>query len=441
MNLKFLLPAFVCFSIQHSWAQSPAETDDIKNVFKLGEVSVIGQKNVNTVSAEQIQKYGKNDAATALNLLPGVTLTSIGARNESVVNVRGFDLRQVPLFIDGIPVYVPYDGTVDLGRFTTFDVSEVQVSKGNASVLYGPNALGGAINVITRRPEKELEIQGATGYISGGYRTNFNVGSKWDRFYVQASFSQLNRDFFPMSKKFTPAEFEDGGRRENSYQHDRKYHIKVAFKTRIYYDVFKNLLNSWDDATFITMERGYAFSSIYNDYTIGGIVQHDYQIGMRNLLSTSVQYKQDVRREYDLGEPEQNMNDGNFTLAIEDRFRITEVLDLTAGVSYNNRKSFSAEDYNADTDEISNYPSNSNNAFNIQGALQYRLTPNQQLNLSAGKKTRFATPKDRYSYLMGTTIPNPDLKAEQSVNYDLTYSNRLFNRLFLDGSLFYSKIS
>ncbi|WP_293956620.1 MULTISPECIES: TonB-dependent siderophore receptor [unclassified Sphingobacterium] len=505
MNLKVLLPAFLCLSIQQSWAQSPEETDSIKNVFKLGEVTVIGQKNVNTVSAEQIQKYGKNDVAAALNLLPGVTLTSIGARNESVVNVRGFDLRQVPLFIDGIPVYVPYDGMVDLGRFTTFDVSEVQVSKGNASVLYGPNAMGGAINVITRKPQEALEIQGATGYISGGYRTNFNVGTKWDRFYVQASFSQLNRDYFPMSKKFTPTAFEDGGKRDNSYQNDRKYHIKVAFtptenseyalaysyqrgskgnpfyagsdtennqlnrprfwewpnwdkqslyflsnttidskqtiKTRIYYDIFKNLLNSWDDATFTTMDRGYAFTSIYNDYTIGGIVQHDYQTSKRNLLSTSVQYKQDVHREYNVGEPQRSMNDGNFTFAVEDRFKITKVLDLTAGVSYNNRRSLKAQNYNADSDEISNYPPNSNDAFNVQGAVQYRLKANQELNLSVGKKTRFATPKDRYSYRMGTAIPNPDLKAEQSVNYDLTYSNRLFNKLLLDGSLFYSKIS
>ncbi|MDM8174120.1 TonB-dependent receptor [Olivibacter sp. 47] len=505
MNLKFLSLTFLCLSIQQSWAQTKTETDSIKNVFKLGEVTIIGQKNINAVNAEQIEKFGKNDVAGALNLLPGVTLTSIGARNESVVNVRGFDLRQVPLFIDGIPVYVPYDGMVDLGRFTTFDVSEVQVSKGNASVLYGPNALGGAINIITIRPQKSLEIQGATGYISGGYRTNFNVGTKWDRFYVQASFSQLNRDFFPMSKKFTSSDAEDGGRRDNSYQNDRKYHIKVAFtptenseyavvysyqrgskgnpfytgtdtknaqfsrprywewpnwdkqsvyflsntainekqflKTRIYYDLFKNLLNSWDDASFTTMGRGYAFASVYHDYTIGGIVQHDYRTGKRNLLSSSIQYKQDVHREHNVGEPQRNMNDGNFTLAVEDRFKITEALDLTAGVSYNNRKSLKAQDYNADADEVGNYPSNSNDAFNIQGALQYRLTPNQQLNLSIGKKTRFATPKDRYSYRMGTAIPNPDLKAEQSVNYDLTYSNRLFDHLFLDGSLFYSKIS
>ncbi len=38
-----------------------------------------------------------------------------------MINVRGYDVRQVPLYIDGIPVYVPYDGYVDFSRFTTAD--------------------------------------------------------------------------------------------------------------------------------------------------------------------------------------------------------------------------------------------------------------------------------------------------------------------------------
>ena len=86
-----------------------------------------------------------------------MSFTRIGSRNETTVYVRGFDMRQVPLFIDGIPIYTPYDGYADLGRFTTFDVAEVRVSKGFASVLYGPNALGGAINIVSRRPDGPVD--------------------------------------------------------------------------------------------------------------------------------------------------------------------------------------------------------------------------------------------------------------------------------------------
>ena len=55
--------------------------------------------------------------------------------------VRGFDRWRVPLYIDGVRVYLPYDNRLDLGRFLTVDISEVQIAKGYASVLDGPGGL------------------------------------------------------------------------------------------------------------------------------------------------------------------------------------------------------------------------------------------------------------------------------------------------------------
>ncbi|MGH8017795.1 MAG: TonB-dependent receptor plug domain-containing protein [Opitutaceae bacterium] len=98
------------------------------SVFHLGEFEVRVDRELpidvrtDVVTAATIQSFERRDLSSALNVLPGVTLNSVAGRNEIGVHVRGFDLRQTPLFIDGIPVYVPYDGYVDLGRFTTFDV-------------------------------------------------------------------------------------------------------------------------------------------------------------------------------------------------------------------------------------------------------------------------------------------------------------------------------
>jgi len=256
-----------------------------------------------------------------------------------MVYVRGFDLRQTPLLLDGIPVYVPYDGYVDLARFTTFDLSEVKVSKGYTSLLYGPNAMGGAINLISRKPVKSFEVNGATGWLSGGYRSDLHVGSRLEKWYFPAGISRLNRDSFPLSKSFTPSKNEEGGWRNNSYSRDDKVDVKVGYtptknseyaigyiyqhgtqgtpvytgtdtlnsqfksprfwkwpywnkqslyflsntavarnqyiKTRPYWDQFRNGLDSYDNNTYTTITRPYAFRSIYNDYTFGGIVEYD----------------------------------------------------------------------------------------------------------------------------------------------------------------------
>ncbi|MEZ4908300.1 MAG: Plug domain-containing protein [Saprospiraceae bacterium] len=44
-------------------------------------------------------------------------MSKSGSRNENTVYLRGFDIRSIPIFIDGIPVYIPYDGYVYFGRF------------------------------------------------------------------------------------------------------------------------------------------------------------------------------------------------------------------------------------------------------------------------------------------------------------------------------------
>ena len=507
---KRLMFALILSSNVVTAQQAPViNNDSIPNhVFTLGEVVVTGERNkpVNsTLSARTVQEFAKNDVSKALNLLPGVNLSAVGPRNEAMVYVRGFDLRQVPLLIDGIPVYVPYDGYVDLGRFTTFDLAEINVSKGYTSVLYGPNAMGGAINLISRRPVKQFELNGASGWLSGGYRTNINIGSNLGKFYIQAGASKINRDSFPLSNDYKAVKTEEGGWRNNSYSSDEKYNVKVGFtpnsrseyalsyiyqhgkkgspvyagsdtlnslyksprywqwpkwdkqslyfisntaidsnqyvKTRLYYDVFNNDLKSFDDGSYTTISKPYAFTSIYRDYTFGGIAEYGISLLQgRDVVKATLQYKQDVHREHNEGEPVRTMSDKTWTAGFENEFHIIPSLTLLTGFSYNNRASIKAQNYNSTTKVITDYPTNDNNAVNVQGGLVYKLDAQNALNLSVARKTRFATTKDRYSYRLGTAIPNPDLQAEYSVNYELGYTG-IFNSLRVQAAAFYSKIN
>src|ERR1700743_3517386 len=152
----------ICFfrclaAVLHAAAQdttrklSPTADTATYHPLTLGQVVVISGKPSlvgTTVNAQQFQRFNRTDISHALDLLPGVSVTAVGPRNESAVYVRGFDLRSTPLLLDGIPIYEPYDGYVDMGRFTTFDLAEITVSKGYTSLLYGPNAVGGAINLV-----------------------------------------------------------------------------------------------------------------------------------------------------------------------------------------------------------------------------------------------------------------------------------------------------
>ncbi|OOF58274.1 TonB-dependent receptor plug domain-containing protein [Rodentibacter genomosp. 2] len=216
----------------------PAYAD---NVFTLGQIEVIGENStdLSTVRIEQadLQKNNQVYMSDVAKSIPGVFLDRSGARNEHNLILRGFTANRVPVFIDGVPVYVPYDGNMDIGRFTTFDLSQIDISKGASSVLYGANTLGGAVNLVTQKPTKEFE--GSIGYgfshgRSGGTGTNqtyFNLGTKQERFYAQISGSFLEKQGSQISHHYQQVnpKGDNGGRAENSMQRDKKLSLKMAF--------------------------------------------------------------------------------------------------------------------------------------------------------------------------------------------------------------------
>ncbi len=476
-----------------------------RRTFLLGEVSVIGRRASDTLlvaSSAHMEAFNRLDVGRALALLPGVNLSNVGARNESMVYIRGFDLRQVPVFVDGIPVYVPYDGYVDLARFTTFDLAEINISKGFTSVTYGPNTMGGAINLVSRRPQKSLEFDGKVGMFSGnGRRLNLNLGSKLGRFYIQGSASQLKQDTYPLSSYFVAKAQEDGGDRQNAFRDDIKYSVKVGFtpnatdeyalsyinqqgtkgtppyvgddtrqnprfwqwpywdkeswyfisktritaksylKARVYYDRFKNLLSAFDDNTYTKQTRGSSFNSYYNDDTKGASLELGIQEWNKHTLKASVHYKHDHHRENNLGEPVRNFIDQTYSLGIEDVIRLGNSLTLVPGLSFNARQSDKAENYASSTKTITLFPKNNSQAFNAQAVLFYSASAARQLSFTVARQSRFATIKDRYSYRMGAAIPNPDLKAEGALHFDAGYNEQFASFLKLQANVFYSRIS
>lgn len=83
-----------------------------QGVFELGTVVVTGKAQAAAQTAERvmgsetIDTLGKDTVGAAVAVLPGASLTR-NSRNEDTVSLRGFDVRQVPLYIDGVPLYVP----------------------------------------------------------------------------------------------------------------------------------------------------------------------------------------------------------------------------------------------------------------------------------------------------------------------------------------------
>jgi iron complex outermembrane receptor protein len=488
-------------------AAAPLASDTgSSTIFTAGEVVVTGKKDTpaNTISSGRIEDLDKTDIAGAVNLLPGVNFGNVGARNEGMIYVRGFDMRQVPLYLDGVPQYVPYDGYVDPNRFTTFELSEITVSKGYSSVLYGPNTLGGAINLVTRKPEKRFEgslrsgISCGDGQIASEYGA-LNIGSNQGKWYVQGSLSDLDRNFRPLSGQFTPTKNENGGKRDNSQTQDVTGGLKIGFtpnssdeytlsfngissskgvpvytglnpsgavrywkytdwdkssvyyigktmlssktylKTKAYFDGYYNVLDSYDDATYTTQKKKSSFTSIYDDKTVGASTELGTEIVKDDILKLALHEKHDMHREYNVGQTAKNFEDNTLSIAAENTWKASRDVNVIVGVRQDYRSTIRAQDLQGTT--LSSFPLDDNSATNYQLAVVGHPGENQELTGYVARTTRFPTLKDRYSYRMGSALPNPSLAPEQSWNYGIDYSFKPADKLKFMASVYLSKLS
>jgi iron complex outermembrane recepter protein len=173
------------------------------------------------------------NVAQSINYLPGVTVDHKSNRNQAGVMIRGFDTRQVGLYLDNVPLYVPYDGYADIARFIANDLAEIEVAKGYSSPLLGPNGLGGAVNLVSRQPEKKIEGDASIGTGSGRMlESGIHLGSHWQKFFFRGGMDWLETDYFPLSGVFKTNVYQPGFNRTNSYQRDVRYNGRAGWTPR-----------------------------------------------------------------------------------------------------------------------------------------------------------------------------------------------------------------
>ncbi|MDD3293893.1 MAG: TonB-dependent receptor [Geobacteraceae bacterium] len=216
-----------------------AATNEGYESYSLGEVYIKGEKppvvketTVTTViTAEDIKNTNSNTVSEALSHATGVRV-STGTKNVPTVSIRGFfDQNRVLVLIDGVPYYETKYGGLDLNQLTTDNVSKIEITKGAASVLYGANAMGGVINIVTKqasgKPTFSLNVEG--GEVDY-YKASLNHGMKKGIFNYWLSYTHQQSNGWRMSDDFRPRTgsivtsgkvvrtgvFEDGGTRNQS---------------------------------------------------------------------------------------------------------------------------------------------------------------------------------------------------------------------------------
>ena len=105
---------------------------------------------ITEITAEEIEATHSRTIAEALSHAPGITVTT-GRKGAPTVNIHGINQNKTLVLIDGVPYYETTYGSLNLDSIPTDNVAKIEIQKGVSSVLYGPNALAGVINIITKK--------------------------------------------------------------------------------------------------------------------------------------------------------------------------------------------------------------------------------------------------------------------------------------------------
>ena len=191
---------------------TPTPTPDGYRHYTLGTITVTEEAppvevvDIEVVTAEEIAARNARTVAEALVTVPGVRV-STGRKNEPRVSIHGFDQSKILVLIDGVPFYETTYGQLDLNQIPTSNVARIEVSKGTASVLYGANAMGGVVNIITKQAADTPSTE-VTGELGGNGIANLSLshGARRGRLGYWLEVSHQERDGWDVSGDFEPVE-------------------------------------------------------------------------------------------------------------------------------------------------------------------------------------------------------------------------------------------
>ena len=192
--------------------------------------------SITVVTADDIAARQLQNLPNLLAQVPGLNVVQTGGPGtQTSVFMRGTNSNHTKVFVDGIDVSDPTNptGAFDFSQFLTQDIERVEVLRGPQSGLYGSDAIGGVINIITKSGSGPAQFNAIA---EGGSFDTFNqavgVSGSQDQFHYAATLEHFHAGETPVTPLYVLA---PGERRIDDYDDD------VTASTKLGYDIIEGL--------------------------------------------------------------------------------------------------------------------------------------------------------------------------------------------------------
>ena len=300
----------------------------------LNEVVVTGTKSEKTlknvpvitqvISARKMLELGITNVTDALQtMVPGLNVSQFGTRAS--VTLQGMDAKYVLFLIDGERIAGEVNGDIDYSMLNLENIERIEIIKGASSSLYGSNAIGGVINIITKKINEpfdaklysryskynELYSGASLGLKKGiiGSRTSFNYShtngyditpesshdwtqNPYSSFSINQKFEITPSSRLSLVPYFTYYQFERGNVSARP-AHDLYTDLNAGLKGQYYFgkqsldfSYYRDRYNTFDVLELLNNKRDTASYDIIQTYRAQG----NFHLSDKNNLTTGLEY-------------------------------------------------------------------------------------------------------------------------------------------------------
>lgn len=355
-----------------------------QSIYKVNSISTTEINQRAAVSLNDVLNYEMNNFISNDNIL------------GSSVNIGGIGGQNVKVLVNGIPIMGRENGNIDMSQLSLNNIKRVEMIQGPMSVMYGSNALGGVINLITATPKKKYSFNLRSYNESiGRYNVSGNIGFNKKKHQLQFSAA---RNFF---SGWTPSDSVDRyqlWKPKTQYTSDLQYWTSFNKVKLNYFGSYLNEKITNKGEPVINPYEGYAFDEYYRTNRIVNSVSATIPLDSTDQLSFNNSYqhykriKNRLKKDLvTLNEFEtQNIGDQDTTSFNDLNLRGTytssrfKKLDLMAGYeyTYETGRSYKLADYKQTMSEIGIFASALYKMKKLQVQPSFRWTYNNRFNAS-----------------------------------------------------------
>jgi outer membrane cobalamin receptor len=383
------------------------------------DVTVIRQKEIESGSYRNLSEVIRNAG--------GLNLFEYGNRGSfASVSLRGSTSEQTLVLIDGKRLNKPGDGQVDLNAvpIPLENIERIEILRGAASALYGADAIGGVINIITKIPdESRTNLSASYGrFVTKELRLNTSQKIKDTGFYLSLSKDKSDGfrtnsdyDMHAINTKMTYAPSQDMradftldyNHRDAGAPGSLSWLTPLASQTDedllagLTVKMKETLLKLYSNTSKVHYENPGSENNTHNNHVLGIDLQHSLLIGQSNLLIGGMEILEEDINSKDIFNPDNSIGRHSRTrkgMFIQDESTLYEKAVLTLGLRY---------------DDIASLE-----RFSPKASLLIKLPWQTNLAFSAGQGFRVPEMNALFWPDTGWAVGNPDLKPEKSTEYE-----------------------